>query len=382
MLSFFFKKINFLSNVLICIKNLFIISTKDIKIAFYSESRNYQKFALPIIKIILKSSSNSICYISSDKTDRIENSKVENFYIGDGIIRNIFFLIIKTNNFFLTLTDLDNHFLKKTKNVKKYIYYFHSPMSTFKIYTSSAFDNYDIILCNGKYQKKEIEFRETFTKKKKNLVEYGYPYFDYLKKALNDKDSEISNEILVAPSWNLNEKNFISEKIIHLIDRLVELNTYKIRFRPHPEHFKRSKHLLDMIKNKFSEKNFVFDGEPQPFDSLRKAKYLITDTSGIALEYLLIFRKPVIYYKVKDKIHNKKIDFFGEFTAIEDIIKSKFGLTLDIDNLGNIDEKIKNFNKKFKNIEGEISSFLSDNFYNIDGNEEVLKKKINQFIDI
>jgi hypothetical protein len=50
--------------------------------------------------------------------------------------------------------------------------------------------------------------------------------------------------------------------------------------------------------------------------------------------------------------------------------------------LGNIDEKIKNFNKKFKNIEGEISSFLSDNFYNIDGNEEVLKKKINQFIDI
>ena len=259
MLSFFFKKINFLSNVLICIKNLFIISTKDIKIAFYSESRNYQKFALPIIKIILKSSSNSICYISSDKTDRIENSKVENFYIGDGIIRNIFFLIIKTNNLFLTLTDLDNHFLKKTKNVKKYIYYFHSPMSTFKIYTSSAFDNYDIILCNGKYQKKEIEFRETFTKKKKNLVEYGYPYFDYLKKALNDKDSEISNEILVAPSWNLNEKNFISEKIIHLIDRLVELNTYKIRFRPHPEHFKRSKHLLDMIKNKFSEKNFVFD---------------------------------------------------------------------------------------------------------------------------
>ena len=97
---------------------------------------------------------------------------------------------------------------------------------------------------------------------------------------------------------------------------------------------------------------------------------------------MLIFRKPVIYYVVKDKIHNKKIDLFGEFTAIEDIIKSKFGLTLDIDNLGNIDEKIKNFNKKFKNIEGEISSFLSDNFYNIDGNEEVLKKKINQFIDI
>lgn len=381
MLSFFFKKINFLSNVLICIKNLFIISTKDIKIAFYSESKNYQKFALPIIKIILKNPSNNICYISSDKVDIIENSKIENFYIGDGIIRNIFFLVIKANNLFLTLTDLDNHFFKKTKNVKKYIYFFHSPISTFKSYTSSAFDNYDIILCNGKYQKKEIEFRETLTKNKKNLVEYGYPYFDYLKEALN-KYSEISNEILVAPSWNLNEKNFMSEKIILLIDGLVELNRYKIRFRPHPEHFKRSKLLLDKIKKKFSEKNFIFDEEPQPFDSLRKAKYLITDTSGIALEYLLILRKPVIYYETKDKIHNKKIKFFSEFTAIEDQIKSKFGLILDIDNLENIDEKIKNFNKKFKNIEGEISSFLSDNFYNIDGNEEISKKKINQFVDI
>ena len=95
---------------------------------------------------------------------------------------------------------------------------------------------------------------------------------------------------------------------------------------------------------------------------MKNAKYLITDTSGIAIEYLLIFRKPVIYYQSKDKIHNNKIDFFSDFTAIEDQIKSKFGLILDIDKLDNIDEQIMLFNQRFKNFDEEIRSFLSKKF--------------------
>ena len=382
MLNFFLKKMNSLYNFLISIKNLFLISSNDIKVSFYSENKNYQKFALPIIKIILKNSSNKIYYISSDINDKINSDRVENYYVGNGIIRNIFFLVLKADNLFLTLTDLNNHFLKKTKNIKKYIYFFHSPISTFKSYTVSAFDNYDVILCNGEYQKKEIEFREKSTQHKKSLIEFGYSYFNYLKEALKQEDVVESNEILVAPSWNLNEEKFISEKIIFLIEKLIELNIYKIRFRPHPEHFKRSKTFLENMKKKFSEKVFFFDDETDPFNSLKKAKYLITDTSGIALEYLLIFKKPVIYYESRDKIHNNNIESFSNFTAIEDQIKSKFGLILDIDNLDNIDEKIKIFNKKFENFDKEISFFLSNNFYNIEGNENLFKNKINQIINI
>ena len=85
---------------------------------------------------------------------RFITKKIKNIYIGDGIVRNIFFLVIKAKNLFLTLTDLDNHFFKENKKIEKYIYFFHSPISTFKSYTVSAFDNYDIILCNGNYQKR------------------------------------------------------------------------------------------------------------------------------------------------------------------------------------------------------------------------------------
>ena len=358
------------------------ISTRNFQITFYSEDKNYQKFALPIINIILKNSKKNIFYISSDINDKIDNDRIKNCYIGNGIIRDIFFLILKADNLFLTLTDLNNHFLKKTKNIKKYIYFFHSPISTFRSYTDTAFDNYDIILCNGEYQKKEIEFREKNTQNKKDLIEFGYTYFNYLKDVSKHEVSVTSDEILVAPSWNLKEEKFISDKIFSLIEKLIGLDTYRIRFRPHPEHFKRSKSFLETMKKKFTHKNFILDDQADAFNSLKKAKYLITDTSGIALEYLLIFRKPVIYYESKDKIHNNKIEFFSNFNAIEDQIKSKFGLILDIDKLDNIDEKISLFKNRFKNFEEEINSFLSKNFYNLDGNNEVYKKKISKIIKI
>ena len=61
---------------------------------------------------------------------------------------NLFFSIVKVDYLFLTLTDLGNHLIKKQKTFEKYVYYFHVAISTFKSYTNTAFDNYDIVLCN------------------------------------------------------------------------------------------------------------------------------------------------------------------------------------------------------------------------------------------
>ena len=126
----------------------------------------------------------------------------------------------------LTLTDLGNHFIKKTKNIEKYIYYFHSPISTIKSYTPKAFDNFDIIMCNGKFQIKEIEIRQNIKNlSKKKLIPTGYFYFDYLME--NSKNDIQCEEILIAPSWNKNEKNFINENFLDLIDTLLKKNFNK-----------------------------------------------------------------------------------------------------------------------------------------------------------
>ena len=69
----------------------------------------------------------------------------------------------------MTLTDLNNHELKRSLYCKKYAYIFHSLVSTHKTYNKNAFNNYDIIFSNGEYQKNELLRLEeiNISKKKK-----------------------------------------------------------------------------------------------------------------------------------------------------------------------------------------------------------------------
>jgi len=148
-------------------KNIVKFSSKRIKIIFYSENKNYLKYSYLLIESFSKIYPNQILYVSSDRDDYIHSLKVKNLYVGYGFFLQYFFLKIKANNFFLTTTDLGNSILKKTKNINRYIYYFHSAVSTLRAYTSKAFDNYDMILCNGDYQVNEIKKRENLNNFKK-----------------------------------------------------------------------------------------------------------------------------------------------------------------------------------------------------------------------
>ena len=199
--------INCLKRKFLIFRNIFQHSNSKIKFLFYSENKNYQKYSYNIIDVLAKKFPHQVLYVSSDIEDKIDKLKVKNLYIGNGLLMKFFFLIIKADYFFLTLTDLNNHALKKTKNIGKYVYYFHAPVSTFKNYTKTAFDNYDIILCNGNYHFEEIRKREEIKNlPKKELLKSGYFYFDYLlEKISSNKEPK---DILIAPSWNYNQKNF------------------------------------------------------------------------------------------------------------------------------------------------------------------------------
>ena len=98
----------------------------------------------------------------------------------------IFFAQLSTDMMIMTLTDLGNHEIKKSKNCKYYAYIFHSLVSTHKGYNKKSFDNYDIIFANGEYQKKELEkAEEIYRLKKKKIFVTGYPYYEYLNEKKN-----------------------------------------------------------------------------------------------------------------------------------------------------------------------------------------------------
>ncbi len=170
MIKLLFSIINKIKSDYHIIQNIFYLRKIKPKYLFYSENKKYQKYAYLLVDTLVKKYPQDIYYVSSDVEDKITDLSVKNFFIGKGLLLNIFFLAIRAKYMFLTLTDLNNHAVSKTKNVDKYIYYFHAPVSTSKIYTATAFDNYDIILCNGDYQLSEIRKRESIKKIKKKKI--------------------------------------------------------------------------------------------------------------------------------------------------------------------------------------------------------------------
>ena len=332
------------------------------KYLFFSEDKKYQKYSYLLIETMVKKHPNEVYYVSSDVEDKIKNLNIENIFIGKGLLMIIFFMIIRAQNMFLTLTDLDNHTVKKTKNVDKYIYYFHAPVSTTKIYTATAFDNYDIILCNGNYHLDEIRKRELIKKiPKKKLIKTGYFYFDYLKDRMNTKIE--ANEILIAPSWNYNQKDFINENLEEII-QFVLSKGHVVKFRPHPESFKRSMLTINYFKKKFFNEKFILDETSENINSMESAKCLITDSSGIAIEFVLLFKRPVLYFEDNEKIHNTEFEDYNDLITMDQKVKETFGYTFKKENIKNLDILINKSISEFTNKDAKIKDFIDKNFYN------------------
>lgn len=374
----------FVNDIIVFFKNFKIINEitlNNFKIVFFSENRNYKKYSSILIETLLDVYPNDVLYVSIDKKDIIDDKRIKNLFLENKYLTQFFFMKLKCKNMLTTTIDLGNHLIVKTKNVENYIYYFHSPVSTTKVYTNKAFDNYDTILSIGKFQKEEIRKREKVKKiKEKKIIELGYPYFDYLKKKLNEINFNEPDSILVAPSWNYREKNFINEDFEQIIDCLLQYG-FKVIFRPHPEHFKRSKNFINKIKNRNLNKNFVFDDKIENFISMKKSISLITDNSGIAIEYTLILKRPVFYYSSLDKTHNTDVEDFIEMFNLEETLKKNFGYVFNYSKIDNLGVFINNNIDIFKNTrKNDLDIFLKNNFFNVFKSKEFIKDNLKNFI--
>ena len=281
----------------------------------------------------------------------------------------------------MTLTDIGNHFAK-SKLCKYYVYFFHAIASTHKIYTHSAFKNYDIILSNGEYQTKELTLAEQkFNFPKKEIVNSGYFFLDNIKRKANLKSKE-KRHILFAPSWNYNKSNLFDDYCIEIVSSLLSEN-FTLTLRPHSEHYTRSKKTINKIKDLFlNNENFFLDKSYSNLKSLEKSEILITDNSSIVFEFILIFERPIIYIDYKDKVHNVSIDKIS-IKSIDDELKENFGNILNISDLKKLPElcenlliknnlssdSINSFSKKYLSNLNNSASFASNYLINKSNNE-------------
>jgi YidC/Oxa1 family membrane protein insertase len=266
---------------------------------------------------------------------------------------------------FTTTPGVGSYYFPKSRNqtTKKkirYVYVFHSLVSPNQVYLEKSFYKFDIILSPNKVISNQLKF---LTRKKVQIYTVGYPVLNHYKQKYETSEDTI---ILVAPSWGKDSFLFNYSFMEALVERLSKLNK-KIIIRPHPMHIK--KLINDQRLNNL---NIEIDTEKN-LNYLKDVSLLVTDWSGISLEYFYITNNPVIFIdSIKKKrrkltkkedsielIENKVRDIIGQIVKVEDVV----GCNLNLE----ISQNKKNL------------KYLS-NIYSPEFNYDIVKIKIQKFL--
>lgn len=360
----------------------------DCEIVFYAENRASMNHFKALIVELTEKMNLQICYVSSVKDDPMFssiNKNIKSFYIGDGAARTKFFLTLKAKILVMDMPDLETFHIKRSKtHPVHYIYIFHSMFSVHSYLRKGAIDNYDTIFCVGPHHIKEIRETETvYELKQKKLVEYGFGRLDMLlqekeKEKLQQSDLSTNNLIIIAPSYG--DDNLLEICGIKLIDILLESN-FKVMIRPHMRTLRDSTKLIDMIKERFVKNpNFILDTGIIPFDSLYNSRCMISDWSGISLEYAFVFERSVIFIDVPKKTLNQDMSRISS-DPIEISIRNKIGYVILPDNIEKIPEIIRDLDKHNQEIKEQIKDIRSKTVYNIGRSAQVGAQYIQRLRD-
>ena len=354
-------------------------------IVFYSEDISSFVHFEEIIYELTEKMGYQICYVTSAKDDPMltnPNKKIKTFYIGLGATRTKFFMELKADILVMTMPNLETYFIKRSKVYPvHYVYIFHSIVSTHTIYRKGAFDHYDSIFCTGPHHIEEITATESvYSLKHKNLVEHGYGLLDKLQKnkpLKNQKNytNDKKKKIIIAPSWG--KKGLLETIGKELVKILLDAGYY-VTVRPHPMTIRKWPKKIKAIENEFyNEPNFEMETDVSSFESIYSAYGLISDWSGIAIEYAFVCEMPVFYIDVSQKINNSSYNKIP-CNPLESSIRNLIGKIIspnDLSSLPKVIESTYEENNNFKTIIQEVRNKTIFNLgqSGIKGAQEILK---------
>ena len=368
------------------LKKINLLNQDERSIIFYAENKASMNHFSLLIHELTEKMNLQICYVTSVKDDPIlftKNQRILSFYIGDGTARTKFFSSLKAKILVTDMPDLGKLHIKRSDEYPvHYIYLFHSMYSVHSYLRKGAIDNYDTIFCVGPHQIKEIrETEKVYGLKAKKLINYGYGRLDTLLQ--NKMNSQTINPnakdlIIIAPSYG--GDNLLERCGIKLIDILLK-SDFRVMVRPHLRTLRDSTELIDSIKKKFGKNsNFVLETGVITFDSLNNSLCMISDWSGISLEYAFTFERPVIFIDVPKKILNPN---WSDITLepIETSIRDKIGHIVSPNNLEEILELVRILDKNTQNISQLIKEMREKTVYNIGGSAKIGAQYIRQLHD-
>jgi hypothetical protein len=304
------------------------------RLVFYSEGKNYWVHLEGLIKKLLGSGEVELCYLSSGKDDPglfVEHSCYRSYWIGESYIRDWLFQNMDADVVIMTMPDLHQYQVKRSRNPVHYVYVQHSLVSLHMIYRAGAFDHFDTIFCSGEHHMEEIRaMEEVYGLREKNLVRHGYGRLDSIiseaaklpqKKKVSDR-----KHVLIAPSWG---PDCIIETIgLEVVDNLMNAGC-QVTLRPHPQTIRYSFDSIRPILDKYnSNDRFFYEANVAGQESLLDSDIMICDWSGAALDYAFGLGKPVLFIDVPRKVNNPDYEKI-EIEPFESSIRNKIGIIID-----------------------------------------------------
>ncbi len=351
-------------------------------ITFYSEGGQYWTHFEEIILQITEDHNLPVCYLTSSRDDPVLSDPppgVLPFFIGEGFKRSYAFQTMEAGVVVATVPQIGTKLLPKSLRAEalgmKYLYVFHSMVSTHMAYEPDAFDHFDTVFCTGQYMETEIRKREMIQGlPQKELVLHGYGRLDAIIR--NRSDSVTKNSppvVLVAPSWG---PSCIFETCgLEVIAELLETGAEVIA-RPHPMTLKKSNAVIDEISRRFqANPRFSLDLDVSSQDSLQRSDVMVSDWSGAALEYAFGTLKPVLFIDVARKVNNQAYTEL-DIEPFESSIRDRIGEVVSPNNLAGIAPALLSLLQTSEQRRDSISAVRDATISNIGNSATVATEQI------
>ena len=290
------------------------------KYVIYAEDKRYWSLFWPVVEEFEKRGI-ALLYLTSSRDDPVFESNLHYTaaeLLGEGNKAFTRLNFISADFILATTPGLDVYQWKRSKTVKHYSHLFHSADEPVK-YELFGIDYYDSILVSGgEHQKDDIRKLEKLRNlPEKEVITVGCPYLDVYAQKIKQLPPEEDHifTVLVSPSWG--RSALLSRYGEKLLDPLVN-SAWHIIVRPHPQSLLAEKSMIDRLTARYQNSaNLEWDYNRENIFSLHRADIMISDFSGIILDYLFLRNKPVIY--VSQNMDLRPYDAYDIYTDQEEM---------------------------------------------------------------
>lgn len=346
-------------------------------IVFYSESASYWSTFEPVLRALAKKDIR-VTYLTSDPNDPVFSSGLERHvqakYIGKGNTAYTALGFLQARCFVLTTPGIDVLQIRRSSGVTHYVHIVHAAcdIHTYKFY---SFDYYDAVFCSGPGQVRSLrELEKKRGTREKHLPVLGCPYYDgLLGRHKRTKTRCEENTVLVAPTWG---KNSLLSRTGSLIPKLLAQAGFTVIVRPHPQSYISDKAMMEKITRELAPyPNVVFDRERDGFVSLSRAAVMVSDISGIILDYAFTFLRPVI--AVGDGPLREGFEAWElDHPAWDQAVLPRFGQRIDSGRENTIVEVVRRVLAKKEDFRSDIEAIRKDNVVNFGCATEAIAEEL------